>query len=183
MNQNRQLRVPHHRAVIPAHAPQILPQFQSGKMLSLLPRSGSGLILCKSHHAELVGWGSAVGGICDLDVRKVIEIGTCVLVCPESHQDRKKAYLTRQKWLSLMQKVTSNSVPLRRAIGILRLVEKFFGLAVAIALPDEVLAQLVGVLPKTIAIARRYSPHFQRPVASGQPTTESKKNTFNNKLN
>lgn len=179
MNKNLQ-RVPRNRAVIPAYAPQILPQFQSGKMLSLLPRPGSGLILCKSHHAELVGWGSAVGGICDLDVGQVIEIGTCILVCPESHQQRKKAYLTRQKWLSLMQKVTGNSVPLRRAVGILQLVEKFFGLAVAISLPDEVLARLVGVLPKTITMARRYNPHFRWSADCGQQMTGSDKNAFNN---
>lgn len=139
----------------------VLLQFQSGQMLKIGPRQGTGLILCKSHHAELAGWGAAVGGISDLDVCQVIPIGEFSLDYPESYEDRKKAYQRRKKWFDALMKVTSNPVPIKRAIGILHLLEKYFGLAKTINIPDEVLAQLVGVLPKTMAIARHSSTHFQ----------------------
>jgi len=139
----------------------VLLQFQSGQMLRIGPRQGTGLILCKSHHAELAGWGAAVGGISDLDVRKVIPIGNFTLDYPESYEDRKKAYQRRKKWFEALMKMTSNPVPMQRAIGILHLLEKYFGLAKTINIPDEVLAQLVGVLPKKMAIARHSDTHFQ----------------------
>lgn len=138
----------------------VLLQFQSGQMLKIGPRQGTGLILCKSHHAELAGWGAAVGGIADLDVHQVIPIGEFSLDYPESYEDRKNAYQRRRKWFEALIKVTSNPVPLKRAIGILHLLEKNFGLAKIMEIPDEVLAQLVGVLPRTMAIARRQG-HFQ----------------------
>lgn len=139
----------------------VLLQFQSGQMLKIGPRQGTGLILCKSHHAELAGWGAAVGGISDLDVRQVIPIGEFSLDYPESYEERKKAYQRRKKWFDALMKVTSNPVPLKRAIGILNLLEKTFGLARTINISDEILAQLVGVLPSTMAIARQSGTRFQ----------------------
>ncbi|MCD8488311.1 MAG: hypothetical protein LRZ84_16640 [Desertifilum sp.] len=54
---------------------QLTLQFPLPTMMQLGNTVGSGLILGKQHYAELVGWGSAVGGLFDVDVRYAIALG------------------------------------------------------------------------------------------------------------
>jgi hypothetical protein len=46
-------------------------------------------------------------------------------------------------------------VPLQRAKNLLILLDKYFDPQIINQLPDEVLAQLVGVLPKTMSLVRQ----------------------------
>lgn len=134
---------------------EILTQLHSGQLLQVRGHRGSAIIICHRHHAELAGPGSAVGGIFDIDCRRAIPIGNLGLVYPDSRPDRQKAYAMRQKWMGFTQKAMESSVPLRRAQSILILVEKYFGSLVVHQLSDELLAQMVGVLPKTIEMGRQ----------------------------
>jgi hypothetical protein len=55
-----------------------------------------------------------------------------------------------------LQKIVRNyGSSLERAWMILLLLEKFFGLNAVQQISDEVIAQLVGVLPKTVTLARQ----------------------------
>ncbi len=134
---------------------EILGSLQSGQLLRIKGERGSALIICHRHHAELAGPGAAVGSLFDLDCHRTIPIGKIALVYPESRPERLKAYRIRQEWLRFTQKGMESHVPLQRAQNILILLTKYFGGGTVIQLPDEIVAQLVGVLPKTIQIARR----------------------------
>lgn len=140
---------------------QILPQLKSGQLLMLDPLRRSGLIVCKSHYAELAGPGAAVGGFFDLNCARTILLGDVVLVRPESYEARQDAYTIRQQWISLTQQATSPSVPLRRGEEILSLLELHFGAGTVSQLADETVALLAGVLPHTIQMARQ-SLSFQQ---------------------
>jgi len=129
-------------------------------------RRRGGIILCKRHHAEFAGPGSAVGGACDIDCCRMIPIGDVAMIHPESYQDRQKAYLMRQRWFRFTQKAMESSVPLKRAYAILVMLEKYFGAESTSSVPDEIICQLVGVLPKTVTMARQYKanqPARQQP--------------------
>lgn len=134
---------------------QILTQLSSGQLLAIDSRHRGGLIICKRHHAEFAGPGSAVGGVCDIDCGRVIPIGDLALIHPESFPERQKAFAMRQKWFGLTLKVMETQVPLKRAGAILYLLDKYFGSECVRPLPDEIIGQLVGVLPKTVKIARQ----------------------------
>ena len=134
---------------------EILSQLKSGQLLRVHGPRGSALIICHRHHAELAGPGSAVGGSFDIHCRRVIPIGRISLVYPESRTERKQAYARREQWIRHTQKAMESFVPLQRARAILILLARYSGTQIVHQLPDEVIADLVGVLPKTIRMARR----------------------------
>lgn len=134
---------------------EILTHLHSGQLLRVYGPRGSALIICHMHHAELAGPGAAVGSIFDLDCRRAIPIGNPALVYPQTRAERQKAFALRQRWIGFTQKAMESHVPLRRAQSILILLERYFDSEGVIQIPDDVVAQLVGVLPKTIKLARR----------------------------
>lgn len=154
-------------AVIPqplVQSTQILAQLKSGQIFRVKGGGGTAMIICHRHHAELAGPGAVVGGAFDLDCCRLIPIGNVSLVYAESRAERQQGYAIRQKWLGFTQKAMDSSVPLQRARHILILLERYFGAEKVSSLPDEVLAQLVGVLPKTLAMARRVNhPQVESP--------------------
>ncbi|MBE9227189.1 hypothetical protein IQ264_17305 [Phormidium sp. LEGE 05292] len=125
-------------------------------MLQVDSRYRGGIILCKPHHAEFAGYGAAVGGSCDIDCNRVIPIGEVSLIHPESFPERQKAFIMRQRWFRFTQKAMESSVPLQRAYMILVMLEKYFGIEAANSISDDVLCQLIGVLSKTVSMARQY---------------------------
>lgn len=135
---------------------QVLTQLNSGQILAIDSQCRGGIILCKRHHAEFAGYGAAVGGICDIGCDRVIPIGDVRLIYPESHQERQKAFNIRQRWFRFIQKAMETSVPLQRAYMILVMLEKYFGKEAVNSISDEILCQLIGVLPRTVSIARQY---------------------------
>lgn len=137
------------------HSTQILPQLKSGQLLAIAPQRRGGLIICKNHHAELAGPGAAVGGLFDLTCVRVIPIGDFGFVFPDSYEARQEAYRCRQEWIDRTQQAMQDAVPLRRAEAILALIEQYFDAQTAEALPDDVLAMLVGVFPHTVRMARQ----------------------------
>lgn len=133
---------------------EILNQLQSGQLFRVNGTPGNALVICHRHHAELAGPGAAVGGSFDVDCRRVIPVGKVSIVYPASRSDRRKAYATRQQWIVFTQKAMEDLVPLQRAHKILILLHKYFDPQVIDQLPDEAIAQLVGVFPKTIGLVR-----------------------------
>jgi hypothetical protein len=144
---------------------EILSQLQTGQLLRVNGTRGNALIIMHRHHAELAGSGAAVGGLFDADCTRVIPIGTLSLVYPESRYERQKAYQLRQRWILFTQHAMTTYVPLHRAKILLSLLYKYFDAQFIDELSDDVIAQLVGVLPKTIGTVRRSrrSPTQQKP--------------------
>lgn len=134
---------------------EILNQLQSGQLLRVNGRPGNAIIICHRHHAELAGPGAAVGGPFDVDCRRVIPVGKISMVYPQSRSDRQKAYAQRQRWILFTQHAMESWVPLQRAKHILFLLYKYFDPQIIDQLPDEIIAQLVGVLPTTVSMVRQ----------------------------
>lgn len=134
---------------------EILSQLQSGQLLRVCGQRGSAIIICHPHHAELAGPGAAVGGVFDIKCSRVIPVGKVSIVHPTSHKERQEAYALRQRWILFTQKAMGSWVPLQRARNLLMLLEKYFEPSLIDELPDEVLAQLIGVLPRTIGMVRQ----------------------------
>jgi hypothetical protein len=133
----------------------ILGYLSQGNLLIVNSRRRNGLILCKKFHAEFAGPGAAVGSFFDEDCQKVIPIGDLSLLHPQSHEERQTAFRIRRMWIRLTQQFTDNSQPLQRAQMILNQFETYFDQEVVARVPDEAFAQLVGVLPHTVRLARR----------------------------
>jgi len=144
---------------------EILSLLQTGQLLRVNATRGNALIISHRHHAELAGPGAAVGGLFDADCTRVVPIGTLSLVYPESRHERQKAYQLRQRWLMFTQHTMTTYVPLHRAKLLLTLLYKYFDAQLIDELSDDVIAQLVGVLPKTIGMVRssRLSPQVRQP--------------------
>jgi len=150
------------------NAHTILNHLQTGDLLAISPNSDGGLILCKRYHAELVGPGSAVGGVLDVDCTQVIFIGNPCFTKPRSYQDSQQAYEIRQKWIKYLQDLVKLSDPLVRSQKILLLLDKFFNLNHRSNInipPDHTIGMLVGVLPNTINLAKSYRQTINPPTS------------------
>ncbi len=134
----------------------IMTLLHSGKVLIVNSRRRNGLILFKHYHAEFAGPGAAIGGDYDYDCQMVIPIGNLSLLTPESHEERQKAYLIRRQWIRLIKQITENPVPQQRVQRILDQFEQYFPPATVAELPDTAFALLVGVLPQTVRMVRRW---------------------------
>jgi hypothetical protein len=139
---------------VPSNSSELMTQLNSGQLLMVNSRRKNGLIIYKKFHAEFAGPGAAVGSFFDVDCKKAIPVGDLSLVCPETKDDRQKAYLIRRQWIRLTQQLTDNPVPLQRAQMILNQFENYFDAETVAKLPDEAFALMVGVLPQTIKIVR-----------------------------
>jgi hypothetical protein len=133
---------------------EILNQLQSGQLLKITGSRGNAIIICHRYHAEIAGPGAAIGGAFDFDCKRVIPLGKISLVYPESRLERQQAYAVRQRWLGFTKQAMNSYVPLERAHKILTLLYKYFEPQIIDKLPDEIIAQLVGVMAKTVRMVR-----------------------------
>jgi len=147
---------------------EIINQLKNGQLLRVNASRGNAIIICHCHHAELAGPGAAVGGMFDIKCSRVIPLGKISITHPESYNERQKAYKLRQQWLRFTQNAMESAVPLQRASKLLLLLYKYFDPQIIDQLPNEVLAKLVGVLPKTIGMVRQSSHH--QALRSQMPT-------------
>jgi hypothetical protein len=159
---------------------QLLSNLASGQLLKVKGAKGSAVILCRPHYAEIIGPGASIGGMLDLDVRQIIPIGEVTFQAPESREDQQKAFVMRQKWCNSVQKMIKNhDSALERAFLMLEKLKQYSGLQAVNALSDDIIAQLVAVLPKTVALARSYKNH--QSVNSDQLIVDSDQLTVNSK--
>jgi hypothetical protein len=141
---------------------EMLSQIQSGQVLLINSRQRNGLILGKRFHAEFAGPGAVVGGVFDLDCQWIVPVGNLSLLHPASHEERQKAYLIRRQWLKLTKQLTDDPSSLQRAQMLLNQFENYFDVETVKHLPATALAQLVGVLPQTIVLARSLADSANR---------------------
>ena len=139
---------------------EILSQVRQKESLIVNPRKRNGIILIKAHHAEFAGPGSVIGGEFDIEVIRVLAVGNLSLLQPQSTEEKIKAYLIRRQWILLTKQIADNPTPQQRAQIILNQFENWFDAAIASQVCDEAFSLLVGVLPKTIASARREIENF-----------------------
>ncbi|MGK7926836.1 MAG: hypothetical protein AB4290_16615 [Spirulina sp.] len=165
----------------PLFAPtQVLNNLRSGQLFFVKANKGGGVIVCHPHHAEILGPGAAVGGMLDLDCHRLIPLGKVALTYPESLGQRQESFLIRQKWIGSAQKAIKHPVPLKRAYLMVMMMEKYFGRKTIAELSDEILANIVGVLPNTMAMARQQRKHSlsvpqQRKGQDSHPSPNEKK--------
>jgi len=144
-----------------SQALKILRQLHDKQLLIVNRHARNGLIIYKRYHAEFAGPGAAVGGIFDWDCQQVLPVGNLSLICPESSEERRQAYLIRRQWVRLtLQITTDNPVPLQRAQKILNQFEGFFDSEKIAKIPDEAFALLVGVLPHTVGKVRHSADRY-----------------------
>ncbi|QXE22119.1 hypothetical protein B6N60_00800 [Richelia sinica FACHB-800] len=144
------------RVAMPDEEADILTMLHNHEVLMVNSRRRNGLILFKKYHAEFAGPGAVVGGDYDRDCQRVLAIGNLSLLSPESHEDRQKAFLIRRQWIRLIKQITENHIAHERVQKILDQFEQWFTADIVAQLPDEAFANLVGVLPQTVAIVRRF---------------------------
>lgn len=137
------------------YEPNTVIPFDIDNLLVINSRRKNGLILFKRYHAEFAGPGAVIGGIVDRDCQLALPLGNFSLLCPESSEERQRAYALRRQWIRLTSQITTNNpVPLQRAQVILNQFEYYFDPKIIAQIPDEALALLIGVLPPTIRKAR-----------------------------
>ncbi|MGH1396477.1 MAG: hypothetical protein ACRAVC_20950 [Trichormus sp.] len=138
------------------YSSDVLAFLHSRQVFIVNSRKRNGLILFKRYHAEFAGPGAAVGGDYDADCQMVIPIGNLSLLTPESYEERQKAYLIRRQWIRLIKQITEHPSPQQRVQKILDQFEQYFPQEMVTNLPDVAFALLVGVLPQTVGIVRRW---------------------------
>ncbi len=126
----------------------------SQRLLAVSECKKSALILCKAFHAEFAGPGAAVSLAVEENYEAVLAIGSPSLVEVVTPEARQVAYSRRIQWLRWLQKIAELPQPASRAEKLLSSFAAFFGSQIAVDIPNELMAMLVGVMPHTIAIAK-----------------------------
>ena len=141
-----------------SHVGVPLDLFKSGHLLALKPNCHGGIIIQKPFYADFVGPGAAVGGGFDINCISVYVIGTVEFYAPATYTQRQQAFQRRIYYSETLQKILGISSPIHRACAILKGLSRQLGANSIKQIPSELLAQLVGVLTKTVEIARHQ--HF-----------------------
>ncbi|HEY9619506.1 MAG TPA: hypothetical protein V6C78_04010 [Crinalium sp.] len=132
----------------------------SGQLLCLSETGQAGLILQHRHYASFAGAGAAVGGCIDIACVSVYAVGNVHFIVPETYQQRQQAYQQRLGYVKTLCRISSVNVPLQRAYLIVRQLCLWLNPKDAIAIPHELISQLVGVLPKSIDLGwQQYLQH------------------------
>jgi hypothetical protein len=136
---------------------------KSGQLLAVTDGATSGIILKKPFFAEYIGPGAAIGGLFDLKCVTIYTLGQAEFTAPVTLGERQEAFRRRIDQIEAMQNLCQAEVPLRRAIDLLDMLCDRFGIDEIRSIPNEVLAQVVGVLPATIVMAWQKQFNLQSP--------------------
>lgn len=135
--------------------PQVLlTQVTKGSVRMVKGRGQFGLLLIKPFTTELVGFGAAVGLPLDRASQSVIPLGDVFLAPPRTYLERRWALRRRIYWINQQQQLTEAYPAPRRARLLLSYLEKLVPQPDLEAVPDEILAKLVGLEPELIEIVR-----------------------------
>lgn len=126
---------------------------KSGQLLSIDNGATAGLIIQKPFFAEFVSQGAAIGGLFDLQCVTVYTLGDVQITVPDDKAERQSAFQRRIEDIESMQSLCQDESPLARGIAILQLLCETFDQQQVQTIPNDVLAKLVGVLPRTIVEA------------------------------
>lgn len=131
--------------------------FKSGQFLSLASNCQGGIILQKPFYADFVGPGAAVGSSFDINCTSVYVIGPVKFCASTIYSERQQAFQKRMAYTQQLQEILQVDAPLERAGLILYQLCQWVGAEEAKKIPDELVAQLAGLLPRTIVFARKKS--------------------------
>lgn len=129
--------------------------FESGQLLCLESNDRAGLILQLPHYAQFIGVGAAVGGSFDIKCVSIYTIGDVGFQVPLTCPERQQAYQKRLDYMKKQQKITYLLAPMQRAYLMIRQLSLWLHPEEALAIPDELISQLAGVLPETVLMARQ----------------------------
>lgn len=128
--------------------------FNSGQFLSLTSDCQGGIILQKRFYADFAGPGAAVGSSFDVDCTSVYVIGTVKFCASSIYSERQQAFEKRMAYSMRLQEIAGLEVPSQRAFWILDQLYHWVGSQETQKIPDELVAMLAGLLPKTVELAR-----------------------------
>lgn len=129
--------------------------FKSGQFFSLTTNSPGGIILQKPFYADFVGAGGVVGSNIDINCTSIYVIGSVEFCSPTTYSERQQAFQKRMAYSQTLQDIAQVEAPLRRAFLMLHQLSQWVGVEEAKEIPDELLAQLAGLLSKTARLARK----------------------------
>lgn len=129
--------------------------FNSGQFLCLANDCQGGIILQKRFYADFVGPGAAIGSSFDVDCTSVYVIGAVKFCALSNYCERQQAFKKRMAYSERLQEITRLEVPSKRALWILDQLYHWVGAEEAQKIPDELVAMLAGLLPKTVELARK----------------------------
>jgi hypothetical protein len=135
-----------------ANASVPLQPLVSGQLLCLPTHCQVGLIFQYRYYAGFAGAGAAVGGYLDVKSLSIYPIGTVCFELPETYQQRQQAFQQRIAYAQTLCKIAAVHAPLQRAYLLVRQLCLWLDPKDVIAIPYELLGQLVGVLPRNIDI-------------------------------
>ncbi|MBL1175718.1 hypothetical protein [Pantanalinema sp. GBBB05] len=127
-----------------------LQQLGTGQLLCIVPNFQVGLILQQPHYAEFVGVGAIVGGSFDIKCKSIYAIGNVDFSVPTTYRERQRGFQLRMNYMKQQQAITSIPSPLKRACLMVQQLCGWIGTTEARQIPNDLVAQLVGVLPRTV---------------------------------
>lgn len=137
--------------------------FKSGHLLAIKPNSHGAIIIQKPFYADFVGPGAAVGGGFDINCISVYVIGIVEFYAPVTYPERQQAFHLRICYSKMLQKILEIPSPIHRACAVLKRLAQGLGANSIKQIPSELIAQLVGVMTKTVEIARQQHPTETHP--------------------
>lgn len=137
-----------------SHSNVPLDLFKSGHLLAIKPNCHGAIIIQKPFYADFVGPGAAVGGGFDINCISVYVIGTVEFYAPVTYPQRQQAFHMRICYSKILQKIIEIPSPINRASAVLKRLSQQLGANSLKQIPSELIAQLVGVMTKTVEIAR-----------------------------
>ncbi len=140
--------------------------FKSGRLLALKPNCRGALIIQKPFYADFAGPGAAVGGTFDFSCTSVYAIGEVEFYAPASYAERQQAFQKRMDYSQKLEEILAVPSPIHRVRAILKVLSQGLQADLVKMIPSNLIAQLGGVLTKTVEIARQ------------QPSIENRKRDF-----
>lgn len=127
---------------------------QTSGLLAVSKYHRSGIIICHDYYADFIGPGAAISTRFDRDHQAVIAIAAPQLVQLTTFPERYQAYRQRMLWIRYFQRLIKDTAPDQRVEILLDMFRAFFSAELTAALPDELLARLIGVLPQRLQAHR-----------------------------
>jgi hypothetical protein len=127
--------------------------FKSGQMLALKRECQGGLIIQKLFYADFVGPGAVVGGCFDIQCTSVYAIGKVEFDAPATYAERQQAFQKRIAYVEQLKEILLVPSSIERACAIIRQLSLWLGANQVRRIPCELIAQLGGLLPETVALA------------------------------
>ena len=124
------------------------------QLYRLTPDCRGGVILQKRFYTELICPGSALGGTIDTAVTGIFAFGSIKLDVPKTPIERQQAYQLRLNQSNSLQKLMKQKSESKRIYLLFEKLIALVGLEESLAIPAELMSQLIGLAPKAITLMR-----------------------------